>query len=124
MTATSGSAQKIADEYVRAWLDGDIKKALSFIADDVVCEAPNGRFEGLDRYREFLEPFASSIISSKVIGVLGDDTHAASVYTTEVPFAKDFRGMEYLTVKDGKITHVISVFDLSPMIQAGGNPQH
>jgi hypothetical protein len=29
--------------------------------------------------------------------------------------------MEYLTVKNGKITHAVSVFDLSPMIQVGGN---
>jgi hypothetical protein len=29
--------------------------------------------------------------------------------------------MEYLTVQDGKITHVISVFDRLPMTQASGN---
>ncbi|WP_367325698.1 nuclear transport factor 2 family protein [Streptomyces sp. HUAS ZL42] len=124
MTATSGTAQKIADEFVRAWLGRDVDKALSFLADDIVCEAPNGRHEGLARYREFLEPFASSLISGTVIDVLGDDAHAAAVYTTEVPFAKDFRGIDYITVEDGKISHVISVFDLSPAIQARGNPQH
>jgi hypothetical protein len=124
MTATSGSAQKIADEFVRAWLSRDVEKALSFLADDAVCEAPNGLFEGLARYREFLGPFASALISGTVIDVLGDDTHAATVYTTETPFAKDFRGIDYMTVKNGKITHVISVFDLSPVIRAGGNPQH
>ncbi|MDX3224932.1 nuclear transport factor 2 family protein [Streptomyces sp. ME19-01-6] len=124
MTATSGSAQKIADEFVRAWLGRDVEKALSFLADDVVCEAPNGRFEGLARYREFLEPFASALISGTVIDVLGDDTHAATVYTTDTPFAKDFRGMDYVTVKDGRITHMISVFDLLPAAKAGGDPQH
>ncbi|MER6146042.1 nuclear transport factor 2 family protein [Streptomyces sparsogenes] len=54
MTATSGTAQKIADEFLRAWLGRDVEKALSFLADDIVCEAPSGRFEGLDRYRQFL----------------------------------------------------------------------
>ncbi|MGW2613083.1 nuclear transport factor 2 family protein [Streptomyces mirabilis] len=124
MTAITGSAQKIADEFVRAWLGGDVDKALSFVTEDIVCEAPNGRFEGLERYRLFLEPFTRALISSTVIDVLGDDIHAATVYTTETPFAKDFRGIDYLTVENGKITHVISVFDLSPLIQAGGNPQH
>ncbi|MBA2813747.1 nuclear transport factor 2 family protein [Streptomyces sp. KM273126] len=124
MTATLGPAQKVADEFARAWLGRDVEKALGFLADDVACEAPNGRFEGVARYREFLEPFASSLISGTVIDVLGNDTHAATVYTTETPFAKDFRGIDYITVKDGKITHVISVFDLSPVIQAGGNPEH
>ncbi|MPY59658.1 nuclear transport factor 2 family protein [Streptomyces spongiae] len=124
MSATIRTAQKIADEFVRAWLAGDVEKALSFLADDVVCEAPNGRFEGLERYRQFLEPFASGIISATVIDVLGNDTHAATVYTTDVPFAKDFRGIDYITVEDGKINRIISVFDLSPTIQAGNNPQH
>ncbi|MFJ9587796.1 nuclear transport factor 2 family protein [Streptomyces acidicola] len=124
MTATLRPAQKVADEFARAWLGRDVEKALGFLADDVVCEAPNGRFEGVARYREFLEPFASSLISGTVIDVLGDDTHAAAVYTTETPFAKDFHGIDYITVKDGKITHVISVFDLSPVIRAGGNPEH
>jgi hypothetical protein len=31
--------------------------------------------------------------------------------------------MEYLTVEDGKITHAVSVFDLSPMIKAGASAQ-
>ena len=40
-----------------------------------------------------------------------------------LPDTKDIRGMEYLTVKDGKIIHVVSVFDLSPMIKAGASAQ-
>ncbi|WP_329330762.1 hypothetical protein [Streptomyces luteogriseus] len=40
------------------------------------------------------------------------------------PFAKDFRGIDHLTVDNGRITHVISAFDLSPVIRAGGAPQH
>ncbi|MEU0809576.1 nuclear transport factor 2 family protein [Streptomyces sp. NPDC005970] len=124
MTATSGSAQKIADQFVRAWLGRDVEKALGFLADDVVCEAPNGRFEGVARYREFLEPFATALTSGTVINVLADDTHAATVYTTDTPFAKDFRGIDYITVENDKITHVISVFDLLPAVQAGAKSQH
>jgi hypothetical protein len=123
MTATTGSAQKIADEYARAWLGGDVEKALSLIAGDIVCEAPNGQIMGLEGYRQFLEPFATALISGELIDVLGDDDHAATVYAVETPFAKDFRGMEYLTVVDGKITHAVSVFDLSPMIKGGASAQ-
>ena len=123
MTAIIGTAQKIATEYVRAWLAGDVEKALSFIADDVVCEAPTGVIQGLAGYRQFLEPFATALVSGTLLDVLGDDDHAAAVYTVETPFAKDFRGMEYLTVEDGKITHAVSVFDLSPMIKAGASAQ-
>jgi hypothetical protein len=115
------TAKKIAEEYVRAWLAGDAEKALSYVADDIVCEAPVGRITGRDGYAQFLTPFATALISGELIDVLGDDEHAATVYVVETPFAKDYRGMEYLTVHGGKITHAISVFDLSPMIAASGN---
>ena len=123
MTATTGTAQKIATEYLRAWLAGDVEKALSFIAEDVVCEAPNGVIQGIAGYRQFLEPFATARVSGTVLDVLGDDGRAATVYTVETPFAKDFRGMEYVTVEDAKIVRVISVFDRLPMVQASGGLQ-
>jgi ketosteroid isomerase-like protein len=120
MTATTGTAQQITTEYVRAWLAGDADKALSFIADDVVCEAPSGTIKGLAGYRQFLTPFATALISGELIDVLADGDHAAAVYAVEAPFAKDFHGMEYLTVADGKISRVISVFDRLPAVQAQG----
>jgi uncharacterized protein (TIGR02246 family) len=120
MTATTGTAQQVTTEYVRAWLAGDAEKALSFIADDVVCEAPTGVIKGRAGYRQFLEPFVAALVSGQLIDVLGDGDHAAAVYTVETPFAKDFRGMEYVTVEDGKISHVISVFDRLPVVQAQG----
>ncbi|MGW0949261.1 nuclear transport factor 2 family protein [Streptomyces sp. NPDC002623] len=120
----NGLAQKTAQGFVKAWTSKDVEKALTFIADDAVCEAPNGTFEGKGGFREFLAPFVGAMTGATVIDVLGDDTNAAAVYTTEVPFASNFRGMDYITVKNGKITRVISHFDLSPLIQSGGNPQH
>jgi predicted ester cyclase len=123
MTATTGTAQKIATEYVRAWLAGDAEKALSFIADDVVCQAPNGVIRGIAGYRQFLEPFATALISGAVLDVVGDDDRAATVYTVETSLVKDFRGMEYVTVEDAKIVRMISVFDRLPMVQASGGLQ-
>lgn len=123
MTASS-AAQKIAEDYVRAWTGREVDKALSLLADNVVCEAPTGTFEGIDGLRGFLEPFVSTLISATVIDVLGNDTHAAVVYVTDTQLLKDFRGMDYLTVEDGKITHMVSHFDLLPMTQARGDVQH
>ncbi|MBM9506620.1 nuclear transport factor 2 family protein [Actinacidiphila acididurans] len=124
MTAAAATARETAEEYVRAWLARDAEKALSFIADDVVCEAPGGHIEGVEGYRQFLAPFVAGLTGGRLLDVLvSDDTHAATLYKVDVPFAKDFRGMEYLTVKDGRITEVVSVFDLSPVIAAGAYPQ-
>ena len=123
MTAPS-AAQKVAEDYVRAWTGRDVDKALSLLADNVVCEAPNGTFEGIDGLHQFLEPFVSTITSATVIDVLGNDTQAAAVYVTNTQFLKDFRGMDCITVEGGKITHMVSHFDLLPMAKAGGNIQH
>ncbi|MEV6243590.1 nuclear transport factor 2 family protein [Lentzea sp. NPDC051838] len=112
---TTSTAQQTADDFVRAWTSGDVDKALSLLAPDVVCEAPSGRFEGVDRYREFLSRFVSMVTSASVIDVLGDGNRAVAVYTTDTPFVQDFRGIDHFTVENGSITHIISVFDRLPM---------
>ncbi|MFJ2303506.1 nuclear transport factor 2 family protein [Streptomyces sp. NPDC087787] len=117
---TTGSAAGVAETYVRAWLGGDVEKAMGLIADDIVCQAPSGPVRGADAYRQFLAPFAGMLISGELLGVFGDDNSAAIVYTVDLPFAKDFRGAEYLTVEDGRITHAVSIFDRAPMMQAAG----
>ena len=119
MTSTIGATQKIADSYVRAWVGGDAETALSLVADDVVCEAPNGRIEGIEGYRQFLAPFVGMVANGKVLDVLSHGTHAATVYAIDLPFAQNYHGAEYLPVADGKISHVISVFDMAPMANAG-----
>ncbi|MFI6741597.1 nuclear transport factor 2 family protein [Nonomuraea sp. NPDC050451] len=124
MTATNALARKIAEDFVRAWTGKDVDKALSLLADDVVCEAPTGTFEGVEGYRGFLEPFANSLIGATVIDVLGNDTNAATVYTTDTPLLKDFRGIDYFTVENGRITRVISIFDMLPMHRARSAVQH
>jgi uncharacterized protein (TIGR02246 family) len=119
----TSSAQQIATEYARAWLRGDARAALDLVADDVVCESPGGRITGRDGYRQFLTPFADALLGGELDDVLADDEHAATVYTVQTPFAADFRGMEYLTVRDGKITHVTSVFDRAPALAAQATAQ-
>ncbi|GAA2276076.1 hypothetical protein GCM10010149_18920 [Nonomuraea roseoviolacea subsp. roseoviolacea] len=119
MTSTNASAQQIAEDYTRAWMSGDVDQALGFLAEDVVCDAPAGRIEGRAAYRGFLEGFLPKLTGSSITKVLGDGTSAAVVYTTDTTFARDFRAMDYLTVGDGRITHVVTVFDRLPAAQAG-----
>lgn len=120
MTSTTGAAQSIARAYVEAWTSGDAEKALSMVAADVVCEAPSGRIEGIDGYRRFLAPFVGRMLRGEVLDVLGHDTRAVTVYSVDLPFVRNLHGAERLTVTGGKISHVISVFDMSPMLAAQG----
>jgi len=120
---TTKSAKDIATSYAQAWLDGNPEKALTFVADDVVCEAPSGPLTGLAAVREFLTPFSTSISNAHLVDVLGDDEHVAVVYRVDTPVAKDYVGAEYLTVTNGKIVQSISIFDTSPFIQAAAAQQ-
>ncbi|QUQ65711.1 nuclear transport factor 2 family protein [Kutzneria sp. CA-103260] len=122
----NGSALKIAEEYGRAWVSGDVEKALSLVADDVVCQAPRRRvvgMEGVGGYREFLATFVADMISGELIDVLGDDDRAAVVSITQMRYVADYRSVEYITVRDGKINYLISVFDREPIPQSSRTPK-
>ena len=115
---SAASARKIAEDYSRAWMSGDIDKAMSYIADGIVCEAPGGTIEGTSEYREFLDGFLPILTRATITKVLADDTSAAVVYTTDTKFVLGIRAVDYAIVENGKITHVVTVFDRLPLDKA------
>jgi ketosteroid isomerase-like protein len=114
MTETTSPALRTALAYYHAWTSHDLDKALSYIADDIVCDAPAGRLEGAEAYRAFLGPFAQILTGAKMIAAFGDDETALVMYDTETVPVKSAPGAECVTVKDGKITHSRFVFDRAP----------
>ena len=87
---------------------------MSYISDDVVCEAPAGRIEGVDAYRAFMGPFVQNLKDAQLIAAFGDDQTAMVMYDTETVPVKSAPGAECVTVKDGKITRSCFVFDRWP----------
>lgn len=51
MTGTASPALRTALAYYEAWTSHNLDKAMSYIADDIVCDAPAGRLEGAGAYR-------------------------------------------------------------------------
>jgi hypothetical protein len=47
----SGSALDVALAYHEAWTSKDFERAMTYIADDIICDAPAGRIEGAEAYR-------------------------------------------------------------------------
>jgi len=117
MTAASTAAQ-ITEDYERAWMSGDVDKAMSYVAEDIVCEAPTGTLAGAPAYRKFLADFVEILTGATITKVFGDDTSAAVVYSTDTTFVQGIRVVDYATVENGKITHVTTVFDRLPLSQA------
>ncbi|HEY5989348.1 MAG TPA: hypothetical protein VIV12_23650 [Streptosporangiaceae bacterium] len=54
----------------------DMGRAMTYVAGDMVCEAPAGRIEGAARYRALLGPFAQMLTHTDMIAAFGDDETA------------------------------------------------
>src|SRR5260370_23591183 len=114
MTDTTSPALRAALAYYQACTSHELDKAMSYIADDIVCDAPVGRLEGADAYRGFMGPFVQILTGSKLIAAFGDDTTALIMYDTETVPVKSAPRAECVTVNAGKITYSRLVFDSAP----------
>src|SRR4030095_8449940 len=114
MTESTSPALEIALAYHHAWTGHDLDKAMSYIADDIVCDAPAGRLDGADAYRAFMGPFVQILTGSELVAAFGDDEKAVVMYDTETVPVKSAPGAECLTVKDGKIIRSLFIFDRGP----------
>jgi hypothetical protein len=114
MTDTTSPALRTALAYYQAWTSHDLDTAMSYIADDIICDAPAGRLQGAEAYRGFIGPFVQILTGSKIIAAFGDDETALIMYGTETVPVKAAPGAECVTVKDGKITYSRFVFDRAP----------
>jgi hypothetical protein len=114
LTETTSPALGVALAYYRAWTSRDLDKAMSYIADGIVCDAPAGRLEGAGAYRNFMAPFVQMLTGSTLIAAFGDDTTAVVVYDTQTVPVKSAPGAECVTVTDGKISYSRFIFDRLP----------
>jgi hypothetical protein len=109
-----GAALDVAVAYHRAWTAHDFETAMTYIADDIVCDAPAGRLEGAEAFRGFMGPFVGILTGSHLVAAFGDDETAVVVYDTDTLPVKNAPGAECVTVRGGKITHMRIIFDRLP----------
>jgi hypothetical protein len=114
MSESTSPALEVALAYHAAWTGHDLEKAMSYIADDIDCDAPAGRLKGAAAYRDFMGPFVQILTGSELIAAFGDEEKAVVVYDTETVPVKSAPGAECVTVKDGKITYSRFIFDRAP----------
>jgi len=110
----SSAALATALAYYNAWTDHDFEKAMTYIAEDIACQAPAGRLDGAQEFRAFMGPFTQIVTSSRLIAAFGDDTTAVLMYDTDTVPVSDAPGAECHTVTNGKITHMRIIFDRTP----------
>jgi ketosteroid isomerase-like protein len=111
---TAGTALQVALAYYRAWTSGDFEQAMSYVADDVVCQAPSGRHEGTEAFRAFMGPFVAGLTRAELLAAFGDDEIAVVMYDTDTVLVRGAPGAECVRVRDGRIVHMRIVFDRMP----------
>jgi ketosteroid isomerase-like protein len=114
MTETTSPALRTALAYYQAWTGHNLDRAMTYIADDIVCDAPAGRMEGADAYRAFMGPFVRILKRAELIAAFGDDKTAVVVYDTETVPVPSAPAAECVTVAGGKITYSRFIFDRAP----------
>jgi hypothetical protein len=107
-------ALQIALAYHEAWTNKDLDRAMSYIAEDIICDAPAGRIEGAEAYRAFMAPFVQILRGATMIAAFGDDETALVMYDTTTVPVPSAPGAECVTVKEGKITYSRFLFDRAP----------
>jgi hypothetical protein len=114
MTEQPSPALQVALAYHQAWTSHDLDRAMRYIAEDIVCDAPAGRIQGAEAYRAFMAPFVQILTGSRMIAAFGDEETALVMYDTRTVPVERAPGAECVTVKNGKIIHSWFVFDRAP----------
>ncbi|MCD4853769.1 nuclear transport factor 2 family protein [Arthrobacter sp. AK01] len=121
MTGKEAGAVEIGVAYHRAWTNGDLDSAAEHLAESVTCHAPSGTFNGRAAVRAFMEPFAASLTSSRLLAVHGQDNEAILMYDTASRAVQSAPGAELYRVQDGQIVEIHIIFDRLPFALARGD---
>jgi SnoaL-like domain len=97
--------------YHQAWTSQDLDRAMTYIADDITCDAPGARITGAGQYRDFLGGFMTQLAGVQTVAAFGDDATAVLFYYPHTATVRDAATAECFTVADGKITRSVLVFD-------------
>ncbi|GAA4816448.1 nuclear transport factor 2 family protein [Tomitella cavernea] len=108
---TQDNAYDTVQKYHRAWTSGDIDTAMSYVADDVACRAPGVDLDGKDAYRGFIGGFAPMLTGIGDIAEFVDEDRVALFYYPQTMSTSTTPAAEFFTVKDGKITESVLIFD-------------
>jgi SnoaL-like domain len=108
------AALEVALAYHDAWANRAFERAMTYIGDDIVCDAPAGRSEGAEAYRAFMGPLVEIVVRTRIIAAFGNDETAIVLYDTDTIPVKHAPGAECVTVVEGKIVHSHFVFDHLP----------
>ena len=97
--------------YHQAWTSQNLDQVMTYIAEDITCDAPGARISGAQQYRGFLGGFMTQLTGVQTVAAFGDDTTAVLFYYPHTATVSDAPTAECFTVAGGKIIRSVLVFD-------------
>ncbi len=117
-TQAAGRTLQAVNGFFEAWAAKDIERTMSYVADDIVVDSPNGRVEGKDAYRESMQAWFGLFVRAEAIDTFADGDRAVMVYDSETRLVRSVPAVEYFVIEDGKISYKRLIFDRAPFIEA------
>ncbi len=105
------SAYQIVEDYHRAWTSGEVDRAMTLVADDITCHAPGVDLVGKEAYHGFIGGFAPALTGLADIASFADGDRVALFYYPQTAATATAPAAECFTVRDGRITESVLVFD-------------
>lgn len=110
-------ALETAIAYHQAWTSNGFEQAMSYIAEDILCQSPGGELVGVAAFRDFMGPFSQTLKGSSIISAFGDRDTALVMYDTETVVVESAPAAEFITVEHGLIVRMHIIFDRLPFEQ-------
>ena len=125
MIATEGRARRIALACYEAWARRDMAGALEHVDDDVVCDGPDGRVEGVLAFADLLGASLRELERTDLRAAFGDDRSAVLLHDDRTMRSPRARSATHVMLRDGRISYVRLVRDRaegdgSPCLQSSG----
>jgi hypothetical protein len=114
VTTNPSPALKVALAYFDAWTHKDLDRAMTYIAENILCDTPAGRIRGAGAYRAVMAPFLQILTNPTIIAAFGNDHIAMLMYDTKTVPVRPMPGAECVTVENDKITRSWFVVDRAP----------
>ncbi len=108
---TSMSPYETVMSYHQAWTTGDIKTAMSYVADDITCRAPGVDLDSKQAYQAFIAGFAPTLTGIGDIANFTNGDRVALFYYPQTAATSIAPAAECFTVRNGKIIDSILIFD-------------
>jgi hypothetical protein len=101
----------VVTAYHRAWTGGDIDEAMTYLADDVRCFAPDPDVRTKDDWRKYLASFIPRLTGAPMHDHMADGARVALWYFPQTAVTQTTLASELFTVEHGSITDIRLTFD-------------